>query len=606
MKERRYWTRYWGWALVVLLVGLALRGRSLVAGFGMDDFAQLAMLDGTYPVPRAPWDLFSFSSGDPDEVHTLMSKGSLAWWSWPQLKLSAMRPLSSLLMWVDVQVFGHDPLGHHAHTLLWWSLMLGAAALLLRRLLPPRWAGLALLLYALDECHTYPIGWLANRNAIVSATFAFLALWAHVRHREDGWARGRWLAPLGLVLALSGGEYALCILPFFVLYELISAPGTRAQRLRALVPMLVLFVAYATLHRALGFGSEGSSVYVDPLREPAAWLQIATLRVPVLVADMFLAIPTGKLALSRELMQIQAWMGPVAVLVVVLLIAGVWRQLDPPLRRRLLWLMLAAMAAILPVASSFVSARLLLIPAIGGHAVVAALLLYAWDRARDPGRRWRPLSLMRAVLAAGLLFAHVVLASWWGIEETRNIQRLNLGTRQAALAMQVDDAALPQQRLVVLTAGDPMSLLYPALVRWTEGHPMPRSWWVLSMAPFQHQLRRTAPETLELQVLGGSMLTGQVEQLFRRPERRFAAGDEVRLDGLRIRLLDVDVDGRPVKVRFTFDTPVDDGSIVFLLMTKRGMIRYPMGPVGATMTIPAARLPLVLDIQAQDRAPRVR
>lgn len=597
VSERRYWI----WTLIVLLVGLALRWRSLVAGFGMDDFAQLAMLDGAYPAPRAAWDLFSFSRGDPEEVQLLMSKGSLAWWSWPELKLSALRPLSSLLMWVDVQLFGHHAMGHHAHTLLWWSFMLLAAALLLRRLLPARWAGLALLLYALDECHTYPIGWLANRNAIVSATFAFLALWAHVRHREDGWARGRWLSPLLLALSFSGGEYALCILPFFVLYELWGTEGSWRTRLQALLPLLGVFVAYTAIHRGMGFGSHGSSVYVDPLREPAAWLEMASLRVPILVADMFLAIPTGKLALSRELMQIQAWMGPVALVLMIVLVLGLRRQLDARLRRRLRWLMLASILAILPVASSFVSARLLLIPAVGGHAVVAAVILDAWDRVRDRSRRYHPLSLLRALMGAALLFAHGPLASWWGLEETRNIQRLNLGTRRAALMMQVDDAKIADQRLVVLTAGDPMSLLYPALVRWTEGHPMPRSWWVLSMAPFPHLLTRTAPDTLELDVVGGSMLTGPVERLFRRPERPFAEGDTVELDGLHIQLLRVDVDGRPVKVRFRFETAVDDGSIVFLLMTKRGMIRYPMGPVGATMAIPPAQLPLVLDIQEQDR-----
>lgn len=594
--------RYWVWAFAVLVLGLALRAPSLWAGFGMDDYAQLAMLDGQYPVARAPWDLFSFSKGEPHEVHQLMSRGSLAWWSHPELRLCALRPLSSLLMWADVQLFGHAGAWHHAHTLVWWSLMLLAAALLLRQLLPARWAGLALLLYVLDECHTYPVGWLANRNAIISATFALLALWAHVRHREDGWRRGRWLAPLGVALAMAGGEYALCILPFFGLYELVAGPGTRTERARALVPLLVLVIAYVALHRALGFGSYASNVYVDPAREPGAWLAVAAMRVPVLVADMFLAIPTGKLALSPELMRVQAVLGPAALLLVGVLVPGVWRRLDARGRGRLLWLMGAAVLAILPVASSFVSARLLLIPAVGGHAVVAALLLDGWDRVRDPALRQRVTTWLRATVAAALVVAHMGLASWWGLEELLNINRLNEGTRQATLLMQVDDAKVPEQRLVVLTAADPMTLLYPPLVRWVEGHPLPRSWWVLSLAPRPHLLTRVADDTLEMEVVGGSMLTGQVEQLFRRPEFRFERDDRVELDGLSITIVKVDGDGRPLRVRYRFDVPVDDPSLVFLLATKRGLIRYPMGPVKATMPIPPATLPLVLDLEAQDRA----
>lgn len=598
VSERRYWT----FALVVLGIGVALRLPSLWAGFGMDDFAQLAMLDGQYPVPRAPWDLFSFSKGDPAEVHALMSKGSLAWWSHPQLKLCALRPLSSLLMALDVALFGHDAVGHHAHTLVWWSAMLMAVALLLRRLLPARWAAVALLLYALDECHTYPIGWLANRNAIVSATFGLLGLWAHVRHREDGWARGRWLAPLLVALSLGGGEYALCIVPFFVIYELLAGPGSRGQRARALVPLAGLLLGYVILHRALGFGSYASNVYVDPAREPMAWLHVALVRVPILVADMFLAIPTGKLALYPELMRIQALVGPAALLLVGLLLPGVTRRLETGQRRRLLWLALAAVLAILPVASSFVSARLLLVPAVGGHAVVAAILLDAWDRLRDPGLRGRVGSQVRGALAAALAVAHGGLAPWWGLEETRNIVRLNVGTRQAALMMQVDDARVPEQRLVVLTASDPMSLLYPHLVRWVEGHPLPRSWWVLSLAPRPHTLTRVSPTAIELEVVAGSMLTGPVELLFRRPEFPLRRGDRIALDGLEIRIVKVDADGRPVRVRFSFDVPVDDPSIVFLLATKKGMIRYPMGPAGATLPIPPAQLPMVLDLEAQDRA----
>jgi hypothetical protein len=135
-----------------------------------------------------------------------------------------------------------------------------------------------------------------------------------------------------------------------------------------------------------------------------------------------------------------------------------------------------------------------------------------------------------------------------------------------------------------------------------ERHPLPRSWWVLSLAPRPHILTRTADDTLEMEVVNGVMLTGQVESLFRRPEFPFARGDEVQLEGLRITIVKVDVDGRPVRVRYELDVSVDDSSLVFLLATKRGLIRYPIGPVKATMPIPPAMLPLVLDLDAQARA----
>jgi hypothetical protein len=577
--------------LALVLVGVVLRLPSLWVGFGMDDFAQLAMLGHVYPAERAPWDLFTFSDGSRAEVQRLMDRGSLAWWSYPELRLSALRPLSSLLTALDVQVFGHRAMLHHAHTLGWWAAMAYVVARLLLRLLPTRWALVAFAFYVLDECHTYPIGWLANRNAIVSATFGFAAVLAHVRWREDGWRPGAWLSALALALALAGGEYGLCAAAYLAAFELVGLP--RSQRSwRGFVPMALVLVVWATVHRVVGYGAEGSTVYVDPVREPIAWLQAALVRVPILIADMLLAIPTGKLAFFPDLMRIQAWLGPLALAVVGALVPGAMRRLPPDQQRRLAFACIAAFAALLPVASSFVSARLLLIPGVAGHVVVAALVLDGVDAARDPVRRRAWLGRLRALAGLALVVVHGGLATYWGLEETISIGELNRGTRTASLSMQVDDGKVAQQRLVVLTAADPMTLLYPPTVRWVEGLPLPKSWWVLSMAPKPHRLRRIAANAFELEVVDGAMLRGPVEQLFRRPDMPLAVGDVVELDGLRIEILELVDGGHPTRVRYTFEHRLEHPSLVFLLATRRGMIRYPMGPVGATVTVPPAALPL--------------
>lgn len=589
------------WVIAIVAVGVLLRLPSLWVGFGMDDFAQLAMLDHVYPVERVPWDLFTFSSGTRDEVTALMNRGSLAWWSHPQLRLSALRPLASVLTWFDVRVFGHAAMWHHVHTMLWWIAMMVTLARLLLHVLPRRWALLALALYALDECHTYPVGWLANRNAIVSATFGFWAILCHVRWREHGRRRDAMLAALGLALGLAGGEYGLCAVAFVLAYEL--ARGLRVTHVRptigparALAGVAIVLAIWALVHRGFGYGSFGSTVYVDPLREPAAYLEAVAIRVPILLADMFLAIPTGKLAFFPDLMRLQAWLGPLALAVVGALLPGVWRGLDVRGRGRLTWFALAAIASLLPVASSFVSARLLLVPGAAGHVIVAAIVLDGLDAARDAVRRASWLGRVQVLAGVAAFAAHAGLATWWGLEETLSIGELNRGTRKASLAMQVDDAEVPRQRLIVLTAADPMTLLYPPSVRYVAGHPMPRSWWVLSMAPKPHRMRRTAKNAFELEVVDGAMLRGPVEQLFRRPDQLPVVGDVVLLDGLRIEILAVDDEGFPIRVGYRFDRPLEHAGYVFLLATRRGMIRYPMGPVGSTVTVPPAALPLALEL----------
>lgn len=568
----------WRWVFAIAIVGALLRVQALSAGFAMDDWAQLAMLDGSWPVERGPTELFVFADGSPDELQRLADRGSLPWWSDPQLKLSGMRPLSSVLVWLDVQLFAHDALLFHLHSLVWWLALVLVVARLLLQLLPRRWALLALALWVLDECHGFPLAWLANRNAIVSACFGVLALAEHIRWREQGTAA--WRAPIAMVLALAGGEYALCAVGGVLAYEL-----PKRDRLRALAPMLAVLVAWAVLYRIGGHGSFASGAYFDPAREPIAWLGAAIVRVPVLLAGMLLALPTGELALFPGTLWWQALLGVLAVAGVLAILPTARLSVHDGARLR--WALFATLFAMLPVASSFLSARLLLVPAITGHIVLAAVILDALQA------KWP-----RRVLAFVLLAIHVALASVWSVLELRAIADVGRRAQALALALPVDARRVADQRLVVLTANDPATLLYPPLVRhFANGAPLPRAWWVLSLAPRPHRLRRTAIDAFELDVEDGAMLTTPVEQLLRRADRLPRLGDRIALDGLAIDIVAVDAAGFPTTVRYTFDRPLEDPSLAFFLVARRGFLRYPMGPIGASMPIPAGALPLELDVR---------
>ena len=52
-------------------------------------------------------------------------------------------------------------------------------------------AGLAALLYALDDAHSLSTAYLANRNALLATFFGLLSLYCHVRWRDDGRAAPR-------------------------------------------------------------------------------------------------------------------------------------------------------------------------------------------------------------------------------------------------------------------------------------------------------------------------------------------------------------------------------------------------------------------------------
>ncbi len=69
------------------------------------------------------------------------------------------------------------------------------------------------------------MGWLANRNALVSTTAALLGLVMHLEWRE---ARRPWALALSLVgfaVGLAAGETALGVLAYLLAYELLGARG---------------------------------------------------------------------------------------------------------------------------------------------------------------------------------------------------------------------------------------------------------------------------------------------------------------------------------------------------------------------------------------------
>lgn len=569
---------------VIVTIGIVLRVDALAVGPVMDDLAQWAMLGGSYPVARAPWDLFSFVDGDPSEVARLVAKGSLPWWSDPSLRLSTLRPLSSLLVAFDVAAFGDAYVLHHVHALLWWTAMVLAGARLLRRLLPIPWALLALGLWVLDESHVQPLAWLANRNAIVAACFGLLACEAHLRWREHGGARPRAWSLLLLALSFAAGEYALCIVALLVAYELTMPAGV--DRRRALAGVFAVVVAWALLHRGLGYGGQHSAIYVDPVGEPWAWLGVARTRLPVLLADLGLALPTGTLAFSASALRWQAWVGVFAVV----LLFGRARMLMGA-RPQLRWAAWAAALAVVPVVSAFPSARLLLVASLPAHVLIAALVLdgvRAWHE--SGGRVARG---ARMLLAAMLVVAHVGLATLWGRRELGDIAAFAAAGERAALAMPVDDAALPGQHVVVFAAADPMTLLYPQHVRHLHGHPLPRAWTVLSLAPGPHRLHRTSTVGFELTVAQGAMLRGPVEQLFRRADALPPVGTEVALDDARVTVREVDDAGFVRRIAVRFDRPLEDPSLVFLIATPRGFLRYPLARVGTEVELPPATAPQV-------------
>src|SRR5579883_3327065 len=167
-------------ATIAVLVHLPV----LLTPYVLDDHVQAAMIDGSFPVARSPFDLYDFV--DDGDRQPLLDRGILPWWTHPGLTVRFLRPLSSALLWADHRLFGRDPAAAHVHSLLWWALASAGVYLLLTRLLGRRAALLGGAAYAFSPCHAIPLVWVANREALVATALGVLGLIAHVRWRERG------------------------------------------------------------------------------------------------------------------------------------------------------------------------------------------------------------------------------------------------------------------------------------------------------------------------------------------------------------------------------------------------------------------------------------
>lgn len=566
------------WCLPIALA-LALLG--VAGGFMLDDWFFVAATK--FPGVDTFRFEFSFAAGDPALSRRLMDFGLYFWWTLPELELTFFRPLASLLIQLDLALFGTWAPGHHLHNALWYVATVAGARAVYRRLLPwqrsvegqavPGLAvgAIALTLFTLDPNHVLPAIWLSNRNSLICAALALAGLAVHLRARgvgdgleprvETGFLSGVWgerlVAPGLLLLALGGGETALGFVPYLVCFELFAGPGAWSRRVLALVPTLLVVGVYAVGRDLAGAGVYGSGVYLDPLGDPATFLAAAPERLAALLAARLLLVAADLWLLEPALRSFQVTAGVVGVGVWILLYRKVWQELAPSERQVVLWAAPATVLSLIPVLGTFPSGRLLLPSTLGGAALLAVLAAVGWRRG-CPEKK----GLAIWCRAVGILFwAGTVLApAIWLFTAAVTIQR-DEKMEQAALEAPIE-GGIDADPVVVIGGGRESML--PMYMRWIRaGHdaPQPLYWWTLSTAPWPHALTRHDEQTLDVEVVGGEMLGTIYEQLVRDAAHPFAVGDQVTLTGLTITVLDV-VDGRPKNIRFQFDRSIDDLQIL--------------------------------------------
>lgn len=567
---------------VAAVGGLLVHASALDAGYAPDDYLQLAMVDGSFPTRRAPWDLFALVHAG--EVAALQDGGVLPWFAHPDLKLAALRPLASLLVWFDYRVLRSIWL-MHVHSFVWYVALLIVLAALVRRMLPKTVTALAVLLFALDAAHAIPLALVANRALLLSAVFGVVGLWAHHRHRAEGWRPGA-LAPVGFALSLLCGEYGLPMLGYLLAYEAFFSRDGWGRRATALAPAAILGALYFAAHVALDYGARASAVYVDPLEAPGDFAREALDRLPALLGSELVLSAASAL----ETTALGLWPSVVAA---VALLTGLGVA-APGLRahgRPIAFFAGGALLSLLPLLAAPPSSRLLVLPSIGGSAAMAWLIIAAWQAARE--RRGAARWLARAS-AAALGAVHLIGAPIEARHRVSDWAGQHAIARRILAAAPLDDRILGSQTVVLLNMLDSFSVVTTPWIRHEQGHPLPRNFRVLTMTEQRLVVRRTSADSFELVTTAG-MLQTPGAWFFRDLGRPLAEGQRFELDGMTVQVLEKGLWG-PSRLFYRI-AGLGSPSVAFLELRPEGLRHFALPPIGFERRVE----PVTLAYEAMER-----
>lgn len=572
------------WCCIVL--ALCLLSPALWTGLVADDYLHELMLrddPGLRGLSHRPLDLFRFADGRPGTVSALTNEGVFPWWADPKVLLAFFRPLSSFTHFIDHSLWPSAPLLMHLHSMLWFGILIAIVAAVYRRFgALGHGSSLALLLFAIDDAHAPIVGWVANRNALISLCFALPALLLHDRRRRSRSVHGMWLAPLLFSLGLLAGEVAVSVFAYLVAYAVCLDRGRWYRRLGALLPYVAVLVIWKLACVLLGYGASGSGLYVDPLREPIAFTRLACERLPVLG----LGLLAGPFADFWELYPVfSPWLRVWVMLLALLVLGGFALVLRPLLRRhaRLQFWAMGACLSLVPLCATFPHDRLLLGPGIGAMAVIAAMIEMGW------ARRQR---LLPALGMGALVIVHLIAAPLLAPLRAANVGQFSQLLRATARTLPSGPAVREQTLILLNPPLDPFASYLP-VYREAAGEARPRQQLWLATGISDVLITRIDAHAISVHPDGG-FLSSSMQLMLRNKARGFMPGERVLLDGASIEVTELTDDGRPLEIVARFDRELSDPSLVWLRWQRVGYAPFQLPAMGKAVVLPKADIGYLL------------
>jgi hypothetical protein len=527
--------------------------------------------------------------------------GLLPWWTAKDFRGSNWRPLTALTHWLDYQLFPNSPALMHAHSLIWFAAVIFLVAVLYRKLLGPVWiAGLAALLYMIDDSNYFPAMWIANRNLLLSLFFSILTLLMYHRWRQQKSVYAAVATPFLLLLSLLSTEAGIATFAYLFAYALIIESGSWRRRALSLVPSVIVIVIWRIIYNALGYGAHGGGFIIDPGSEPLRYAWAVVKRAPVLLSGQWGWQPAEMFNLFSDYAKRWNLLAAAAFLLLILI---VFVPLLRKSRVALFWFV-GMILCILPICATSPMNRNLLFAAIGAFGLTAQFLggLFTKESWVPRSQLWR---VPAWILCLTLIIIHIVLAGVGRITAPRTwsfvfdtfYSTIDIGS----------EPDLENKTTVVVNAPNPFLLLGLPVLRAYENKPLPERTRILAPGFVPLEITRTGEKTLLLKAQTGHILSPETSRedfkpnfvyfyeefnsLFRPENLPFRAGEQVELTGMSVEVIDIDRAGQPVEIQFHFAVSLDDPSLSWLQWNwKKGGFgsysRFKVPAVGEKTYIP--------------------
>jgi hypothetical protein len=539
-------------------------------------------------IEHSYFDLFTF--GRPGALNDGFKERGiiLPWWTDREYLVSFFRPLSALMHDLDGLLWPRSPIMAHVQSLAWYLALLAIVRRVYERLIEPPWvAGLALLLYAIDDTHGDTLNWIANRHSIITAAFGLLALLAHDHARRDegpAWRAG--IGPGCFAVGLLAGEGAILTLAYLASYAAFFDSGPRRSRAWSLWPYGAIVALWRVGYQWQGHGAFASDGYLDASREPAPFFARLPAAVAVLLQGQFSFTTADAWMWSpdRESARIFACaialVGLLAVVVVPLI------RTDPRAR---FWCA-SLLAALVPMSGGIPGDRLLLFSGVAAMALLAKVFAAFLQRlALPPGgagrRTGRATRVAVAIIVGGLFTRKLLLAPLElpfrasGVPWSYSMNRL---TEQ-----EVPDAAGLERRTIIV-ANPPLMDFASCLLllRATQGEVLPRRVRWLTAGPSSVTLTRTSDRSLVVRPERG-FFAERGDRIFRAARRPMRLGEAVVLSDVTVTISELLPNGKPAAAEFFFREPLESPNYLWRSWNDHGCESLHLPGVGKSVTLPA-------------------